>query len=282
MIKKIIKKAVNFLFKNNNQKDLFLEKVFSLLGRDPLLYAYNRSGILNYWNDNMSGEYYLISKILPDYIQLKDKSVIFDVGANIGEYSLKIASIFSKSMIYSFEPNINTFKILIRNVEDYKTIKPINIGLSEIKKETEIFTYSKDLNSEHASLYKDVFSHLHKNNSITTVDIKLESLDEFCQNNNIECIDFLKIDTEGHELQVLKGSTQMISNGKIKIIQFEFNEMNIMSRVFLKDFYQILKDYKIYRLSEKGLIPLFRYDSINEIFKYQNLLAIHNIIIRNQ
>jgi hypothetical protein len=68
----------------------------------------------------------------------------------------------------------------------------------------------------------------------------------------------------------------MINGGNIKIIQFEFNEMNIVSRVFLKDFYQILKAYKIYRLCETELIPLFHYDSINEIFKFQNIIAIHD------
>lgn len=141
-----------------------------------------------------------------------------------------------------------------------------------------IYTYLNDLNSEHASLYKEVFSDLHKDKSITSVKIELARLDEFCNNNKIDSIDFLKIDTEGNELDVLKGSIQMINEGKIKIIQFEFNEMNIISRVFLKDFYQILKDYKIYRLSEKRLIPLFQYDATNEIFKFQNMLAIHNTL----
>lgn len=277
-IKKIITKVVKYFFKNNRQKDFFLQRIFNLLERDPLLFAYNSNGILNYENDIISGEYFLISEVLPKYIPINKKAVIFDVGANIGNYSSNLASIYSNSFIYSFEPNVNTFSLLRKNVEKLKTIIPINIGLSDIKKEAEIYTYINNLNSEHASLYKEVLSDLHKDNSITSVKIELDSLDEFCNNYKIDNIDFLKIDTEGNEWDVLKGGIQMINEGKIKIIQFEFNEMNIMSRVFLKDFYQILKDYRIYRLSEKRLIPLFQYDSTNEIFKFQNLLAIHNTL----
>lgn len=277
-IKNTIKSIVRYFFKSTRQKDVFLRMVFNLFERDPLLFAYNNNGILNYENEIVSGENFLISNILPKYIPTNKKALIFDVGANIGTYSSNLASIFSNSTIYSFEPNINTFNLLRKNVEKLNNIISINIGLSDVKIESEIYTYLNDLNSEHASLYKEVFSDLHKDKSITSVKIELERLDEFCNNYNIDYIDFLKIDTEGNELDVLKGGIQMINEGRVKLIQFEFNEMNIISRVFLKDFYEVLKDYKIYRLSEKQLIPLYQYNSINEIFKFQNMLAIHNTL----
>ena len=278
MINRIIKSVVKYFFKNNKQKDFLLKYIFRKLERDPLNFAYNNIGILKYENDKVSGEDFLLFKVLPKYISISKKAIFFDVGANIGEYSTNLATIFSNSIIYSFEPNINKFYVLSKNVESLKTIIPINIGLSDTKKGSEIFTYLSDLNSQHASLYKEVFSDLHKDKNITSIKIELDSLDDFCIQNNIDTIDFLKIDTEGHEFDVLTGSIKMINKGKIKIIQFEFNEMNIISRVFLKDFYQILKDYKIYRLSEKCLIPILHYDSTNEIFKFQNILAIHNTL----
>lgn len=278
MINRIIKNVVRYFFKTNKQKDFFLQYIFRKLERDPLNFAYNNIGILNYENDKVSGEDFLLAEVLPLYISTSKNTVFFDVGANIGEYSTNLAAIYSNSDIYSFEPNINTFNILRKNVDSLKTITPINIGLSDTKKKSEIFTYLSDLNSQHASLYEEVFSELHKNTNIISINIELDSLDNFCIKNNINTIDFLKIDTEGNEWDVLTGSIQMINKGKIKIIQFEFNEMNIISRVFLKDFYQILKDYKIYRLSEKGLIPIFQYNSTNEIFKFQNILAIHNTL----
>jgi hypothetical protein len=84
----------------------------------------------------------------------------------------------------------------------------------------------------------------------------------------------LKIDTEGSELEVLKGAEKMLCNKKIDIIQFEFNSLNVISRVFLKDFYDILKDFSLYRINTNCLIPLPKYDTENEIFKYQNFLAV--------
>jgi FkbM family methyltransferase len=276
MIKYILKKILNFFFKSNRKKDSLLNFIFKVVDRDPLLFAYNKNGILNYENNNISGESFLISEILPKYISKHEKSVIFDVGANIGNYSSSLAEIYTSCFIYAFEPNFKTFNQLKKNTENLKRIIPINIGLSDKKKEKKIYTYLNELDSEHASLYKEVFSDLHKNNKITSLKINLDCLDEFCKNHKIDTIDFLKIDTEGHEMDVLKGGLQMINGGNIKIIQFEFNEMNIVSRVFLKDFYQILKAYKIYRLCETELIPLFHYDSINEIFKFQNIIAIHD------
>jgi hypothetical protein len=49
--------------------------------------------------------------------------------------------------------------------------------------------------------------------------------------------------------------------------------MNVMSRSFLKDFYDILPDYNLYRLHKDGLIRLGNYDSSNEIFLFQNIIA---------
>ena len=68
----------------------------------------------------------------------------------------------------------------------------------------------------------------------------------FCIKNNIDKIDLLKLDTEGSEYEVLLGGRKMLLNNKIKTIFFEFNEMNVFSRVFFRDFYKLLKNYKIY------------------------------------
>ena len=86
-------------------------------------------------------------------------------------------------------------------------------------------------------------------------------------------IKFIKIDTEGSELKVLRGATHMLQTGRIKYIQFEFNHMNIISRSFLRDFYELLSAYDIYRVLRDGLVPV-PYQETMEIFAYQNFLAI--------
>ncbi|CAL65530.1 FkbM family methyltransferase [Christiangramia forsetii] len=275
MLETLVKKITCRLFTNNKRKDKFLRFLFRSLDRDPLTFAYNNIGILNYQNDIISGERNLIHNILPEYFSKKETNILFDVGANSGSYSQNLAQAFPNSTIYSFEPNKNSYKKLKHNIANYRQIKCFQIGFGNEKVTKTLYTYSDELDSEHASIYKDVFKDIHTTNKLKSILIELICLDDFCRDHNINFIDFLKIDTEGNEIEVLKGGQNMIKEGKIKIIQFEFNEMNIISRVFLKDFYNLLSEYKIYRLMENHIDPIINYNSVNEIFKFQNLLAIH-------
>jgi hypothetical protein len=102
----------------------------------------------------------------------------------------------------------------------------------------------------------------------------MTTVDRFCKEKGLAAIDLLKIDTEGCELQVLKGASEMLSGGRVKVIQFEFGECNVFSRVFLRDFYEVLPGFRMYRLDSNGLIPLPSYESTNEIFRFQNIIAI--------
>ena len=90
----------------------------------------------------------------------------------------------------------------------------------------------------------------------------------------IDIIDFLKVDTEGHELAVLQGASSLIEDGRIGCIHFEFNEMNIVSRVFFLDFRELLHNYKLYRLLPNGLLPLGDSPLETELFAYQNIVAL--------
>ena len=86
----------------------------------------------------------------------------------------------------------------------------------------------------------------------------------------------LKIDVEGFELEVLKGAEKLLREGRIKIIQFEFNEVNIIQRRFLKDFYDELPGFDFYRLDENRLIALNEWQPKHEIFLFQKVIAILN------
>jgi FkbM family methyltransferase len=244
----------------------------SFAGLDLLLIAYNNIGILKYQNAIVSGENFLITKILNNNLSTVSRPILFDVGANVGNYSLMLIEEFPQSKIYAFEPNINTFQQLVANIGN--SVRCVNAGLGSEEKAEKIYTYSNNLASTHASIYKEVFSVFHGTNDIIESEFQMMALDDFCEKENIDTIDFLKIDTEGNELNVFKGGKSMISNGRVKIIQFEFGEGDVFSRVFLKDFYNILTDYNIYRIDSERLIPLFKYNVANEIFHYQNLIAV--------
>jgi FkbM family methyltransferase len=223
-------------------------------------------GITNFDRDfNITGETHLFKKLM----KLNPK-IIFDVGANKGKYTKKLIKYCPNSQYYCFEPNKNTFKELKYKLNKYSNINLYNLGLGE--KEALDFLYSPT---------NDINSTLSSNNNIFNDSIKQEvkntTIDNFLHDNNINQIDFLKIDTEGTEIDILKGAKNSIKNKKVNIIQFEFNEMNIFKRVFMGDFIKILKDYEFFRLLPNSFLKL---DLRNckpihfELFGYQNILAV--------
>lgn len=270
----ILRRILRFLFANRFF-DFIIKAIIYSTGRNPLLFSYNLIGISKWQNDKVSGENYLIKRFLPRYFKDKKNITIFDIGANVGNYSISLKNVFPNASIYAFEPNPLTFKLLQEKTKINENIHCFKIGFSNLKGVSEIFSYKSDESSEHASLYKDVISDLHNENSISSFQIDLETLDGFCSEHKIEKINFVKIDTEGHEYSVLMGASNLIKSKAIDIIQFEFNEMNVISRIFLKDFYDILFDnYDFFRLDSKKLIPMKEYSTTHEIFQFQNIIAI--------
>lgn len=237
-----------------------------------LLLSYSQMGILNHENSFVSGEQFVIRHILRQAIK-QSPPLFFDVGANKGIYSVELRSEFPTAHIFSFEPNPYTFKILQSKLQ-LPNDHCYCLGFGSAIKNQAIYTYGDSLDSGHASIYKDVLKDIHHAAKIVDIEIEITTVDDFCEKNHIEYIDFLKIDAEGNELAILKGASRMVAENRIGIIQFEFNEMNVISRSFLKDFYSLLNNFDIFRINTQQLIPVLKYDTTNEIFKFQNFLAI--------
>ncbi len=226
-----------------------------------------------------SGEIIILRSVLKIFKENNnDVITIFDDGANVGSYSIELSKIFSDLdyNILAFEPSKTTFKTLKSNTEHIRNIGLYNFGFSASKKRTTLF--SDQDNSGLASLYERDLNDIGIDMTAISEDVQLEVIDEFTTGNNIEKINFLKIDVEGHELDVLRGALNMISKGGIDIIQIEFGEPNIDSRHFLKDFYTVLSAYNFYRILKDGLTPLGNYSTTNEIFLTVNFIAIHKSI----
>jgi FkbM family methyltransferase len=240
-------------------------------------------GVLNSENLKVSGEKYLLKYILP---KLNVKTV-FDVGANNGGYSKIIKRYLPQTDIYAFEPHPETYKILKKNVKG-KAITCFNIGFSEKVKKTKLWDFANNADLKYtqptstiSSIYKGVIKDLHKQKA-KSYNIKLTTIDSFVKTKKIKSIDFLKIDTEGSEYFVLKGARKMLSEAKIKLILFEVNEMNVVSRVFFKDFVDLLSNYHLYRLLPDGLVEINNYRPKNhEIFAYHNVIAIERGLMGN-
>ena len=221
-------------------------------------------GVLN-GNDRISGEAWFLRKIL----KLPDHAVVFDVGANIGLYSTSILKYFPSAVVFAFEPHpLNYSKLLA-----IQNINPVRAAIGASHGKTVIFDYEKMDGTAHASLFRGVIENIHGSKSISH-RVPCVTLDRFAKEKKIKEVKFLKIDTEGNELNVLLGAAQLLKEKRIETIQFEFNEMNTVSRVFFRDFQELLPDHAFYRLLPAGLLPLEKNSPMtNEIFGYQNIIA---------
>lgn len=235
---------------------------------------YKSSGILQYKDSIVSGERNFIEKILPKYAS-NDSVTVCDVGANKGGYTEEILTFLPSARIFAFEPQPVAFAKLVERFEKRRSsVRAYNLALGSSDGDLELYDYQGEAGSEHATFYRRALTDLHRRHDIAPTPVHITTLDQFACENDIDQVDLLKVDTEGHELEVLKGAAGLLKRRAIRVVQFEFNEMNVISRVFLKDFFEILDGYEFYRLAQDRIIPLGQYDSRHEIFKFQNIIAI--------
>lgn len=205
--------------------------------------------------------------------------IVFDVGANVGYWTNLAKKINHNLEIHSFEPSKHIFMILSERVKD-KGLILNNFGLSSEKGEKLLYKYSGD--SGLSSLYqrKGVVDGLEIFDKTTEELIIINTLDNYCAEMDINSIDYVKIDVEGHELEVLKGGESLIERGIIKYIQFEYGGCNIDARILLQDIFMFLQTYhyELFKVFPKELKHYSRYDQRLENFQYQNWIAISPIV----
>jgi len=143
-------------------------------------------------------------------------SIIFDVGANIGQSALEYTKRYPKATIYSFEPSITNYAALERNIDGKKNVCCFNYALGNTNG-------TGILNLDSSS---DRY-HLVKSGAGESIQIK--TLESVFEELKLSRINFLKIDTEGHDMEVLSGGTSLIDEAKIDIIQVECS-MNITNK----------------------------------------------------
>ncbi|RLA72783.1 MAG: methyltransferase FkbM [Epsilonproteobacteria bacterium] len=202
------------------------------------------------------------------------KRIVFDIGANIGIYSQMIHNKSNKMNIslYLFEPTKSCFDTIFIKFESEKNIQVNNFGASDSNTMSTIY-YDKE-QSGLASLYQrnlDSYNlKLDKSEEIT-----LRRLDNYIEEHNIEHIDFVKIDIEGHELKALEGFGKYLNGDFIDYIQFEYGGTNLDAHTSLMDIYKFLEErgFNIAKIMPKG-IEIRNYTPYMDNFNYANYVAV--------
>ncbi len=191
---------------------------------------------------------------------------VIDVGSHKGEFIESVLKIKSVKKIFGFEPQKKIFKILSSKFFVTKKIKLKNIAISKkngkrilkINKLSETSTLSK-INTK--SLFYKIKNLLlfTENSNFPKEVVYVRTLDSLFQkrffsiNKNI----LLKIDTEGHELDVLKGLKNKIKNVKYILIENQFSQMYLKNNFQKCHFYLINKKFK---LLKKFVFPSLHYE----------------------
>ncbi len=219
-----------------------------------------------------SGELYF----LKEFCKKKPK-ICIDVGANQGIYS-KFLLDNSKTKVIAFEPlSLNFTKLKKLKNKYFNRLFLYNIGLSNKKKRSKIKFNNKNLHWANFDAEINQIDYLKKNTSSEIC--KLDKLDDIMKNNKnikIKQIDLIKIDTEGHELEVLLGSLWTIKKYKPKYIQIEYNWHHLVKNVNLYYFSTILKNYNVFKIfpNDKKLIKIDPLKPEHNYFNFSNIVFI--------
>lgn len=201
-----------------------------------------------------------------------ERVVAIDVGANVGDWSSALISLIPDAEIYAFEPSKIAFEKLSRCFGGSSQIKIFNLALGKSSSKTTL--YSDVSGSGLASLTKRRLDHFDISFNHQE-EVKVETLDGFfAANFPIVKPNILKMDVEGHELDVLQGA--LISLETIKLVQFEFGGSNIDTRTYFQDFWYFFQkmNFDLYRLMPSGLIHISKYLEQDETFRATNYIAV--------
>ncbi len=215
-----------------------------------------------------SGELHVI-RSLKKYLSTIENAIVFDIGANVGDWSKFAIDEYSdlEYSLYMFEPAQNTFDRLISNISASTKNKFFKLAFGDSIGESVIY-YDYDMQGS-ASILND-------QNFGLSEKIKIDTLTNFCKQECISKINFLKMDVQGYEYNVLIGAKEMIETHNIDIIQFEFDSPNIENKVYFKDFYQLLcNDYYIYKILYNGFVKIEEYN-----YKLENYMCLNYLAVR--
>lgn len=225
----------------------------------------------NGYNTESSGEIHVLKHIKQVLTKKRSKLILFDVGANSGDYSLLLNKIFNKSEVYAFEPLDYMCDIIQEKLAsvDSHHIKLHQTAMGDALGELPIFTNKNESSSSSLVQFRG------QSNEYESKVVQIDTIDNFITSNKIKEIDLLKIDVEGYELKVLQGASKSILDKKIQFIQFEFGGTMIDSKTFFKEIFELLSpNFKIYRVLKSSLYHIKEYHPHLEIFHYSNFLAV--------
>ncbi len=180
---------------------------------------------------------------------IRNPGTIIDIGANVGFFSKLCRDLFPKSKVFSFEPIPKIFQCLKNNFKDDMNTKVFNLAIS-------------DFNGEAKMSFNEQDSAISQITDKGSVGVNVRRLDNVVRENNIDCIDILKIDTETFEAHVLKGGSDSLSKTKYLFIEITMEDndnytiSSLLKLLSTENYDFQLVGFRNYNDTDEGLMPI--------------------------
>lgn len=186
----------------------------------------------------------------PENFQIQDDDVVVDVGSNIGSFSVYAAQLAKLGVVYSLEPVTSNFEILKQNLNlnKIRNCIPIKKALTGSSGKREIFVQMNDTS---------MHSFYNPKGIAEKVLVDTLSLDDFMRIYHIEFIDFLKMDCEGSEYEILYNTNESIFE-KIGKISMECHPLYGRNSIDSMKNFLTSKGYKIKTNDDSGILYAIR------------------------
>lgn len=196
-----------------------------------------------------NGEYWLLAEMLK---RASPGSVVLDIGANVGAWSLRAyelaASLGMHIQLVAFEPCSETRHILQQRLRARTSAEVLAFAMSSRTGEADFFgADGAGTNS------------LHPISGVSSELVRCTTLDSFLAERELQRVGMAKIDTEGFDLDVLCGGRRSLAEGRIDVVQFEYNWRWLLNRASLLEVFNLIRDMP-YRLGKLGRESVEFYD----------------------
>jgi FkbM family methyltransferase len=232
-------------------------------------------GFMNYSGDfRLTGERRLFQKL-----SILNFEIVIDIGANKGDWAEMVLKEAPISKVYAFEPQKSEFDKLIKLSKNHPSrLFPYNLALGDAEKDIEIHIHDTSSELSYIDNHLNQLPLLTGKSSISE-SIKMTLFDTFIESKQDEfkVINFIKIDTEGYEYEVLLGSVKTLLRYKPGFIQIEMNWHALFRNNPLLKISTQLSAYRCFQILPFGDV-LYEVDPRNPIRNFcqlSNFLFIH-------
>lgn len=208
---------------------------------------------------------------------IRDGDVVFDVGAHLGDWSAAVLKTRRPAALHLFEAApacVERLRAREFGAEGRLTVEASAVGAGEGEVS---FNYYTDAPAWSGIYRREEAEKRYNKQAPQSSTVPMTTLDAYCTRHGIRHVNFIKIDVEGAELDVIHGAWELLSRGAVDHIQFEYGGTYADAGTTLRQVYSYLRrfGYEIFRIEASGPERMAGFDAALEDYEYSNYLAVN-------